>query len=416
MPNSAGQGSGRPGAMEWGTRGRPRHRAGQTATAMVTRTSRRLSATLAALAVVMAAFLIGGVASAGAQTGAPVNSTSPSLAGTALDGKKLKANKGSWTGLTPIQYAYQWLRCTSSGQECTEIPSAEQVTYKLTGGDVGKTLRVRVTASNTEGSTVASSPPSGAIASAAPKRKKTPVISGNAQDGQLLTAGNGTWKGTAPFSYTYQWEACRGTACTLVAGATGSTYRPTTPELGEKLRVLVTATNASGTARSLSKPSAKVVAGPPVAMSAPTVTGTPLVGQQLSAGTGGWAGTGPFEYSYQWRSCNLLGECTDIAGANQPTYDVAPLDVANGLEVVVTATNPLGSASATSEQTSLIKALLPSNTGLPSITGLLQDGGLLSALTGSWSGTGPLSFSYAGSCATHPAEHAKKSLKRSHRR
>src|SRR6202011_949877 len=59
-----------------------------------------------------------------------------------------------------------------------------------------------------------------------------------------------------------------------------------------------------------------------------------------------------------------------------------------------TATNGAGSASKASEATSVVGALLPSNTALPSVAGLAQDGQLLSAAVGSWSGTAPISYGY----------------------
>ena len=52
--------------------------------------------------------------------------------------------------------------------------------------------------------------------------------------------------------------------------------------------------------------------------------------------------------------------------------------------MIITATNTAGSTQATSTPTSLITALLPTNTELPTITGLLKDGQLLSATTGTW--------------------------------
>jgi hypothetical protein len=43
--------------------------------------------------------------------------------------------------------------------------------------------------------------------------------------GQLLTAATGTWSGSAPITYGYQWQLCNllGEACGNIAGATGST-------------------------------------------------------------------------------------------------------------------------------------------------------------------------------------------------
>jgi hypothetical protein len=41
----------------------------------------------------------------------PVNTTEPSISGTARVGATLQANRGEWAGQQPITYAFQWLRC-----------------------------------------------------------------------------------------------------------------------------------------------------------------------------------------------------------------------------------------------------------------------------------------------------------------
>ncbi len=327
---------------------------------------------------------------------APVASAPPSIAGKAIDGKLLKANTGSWSGAKPFSYSYLWKRCDASGAGCLEIEGAAAARYKPSSADVGHRLVVVVKATDGEGSGEASSAPSAVVAPASPRHKgAAPGIAGNAQDGQVLSATNGGWTGTGPLAFAYQWQSCTGSSCVPIGGATAATYRPAGEQLGHKLRVLVTASNGGGSASRVSKKTAAVVPGPPVDTAPPKVSGLPVVEQKLSAETGTWAGTGPFTYTYQWRGCNLVGECEDISGAHEPTYTVGPLQIANSIEVVVTAHNALGESSATSEPTSLITALLPKNLGLPSIAGLLQDGGLLSALTGSWEGSEPLGFSYA---------------------
>ena len=349
-----------------------------------------------ALSAVAGTSIVGGAATAAAEApaGPPLGAAAPALKGSPIDGKKLKVTRGVWSGAKPIAYSYGWELCSAAGDECTMIASAKAASYQLVSADIGHTLRALVSASNAQGSATATSPASSTIVPVGPHRRKSATISGLAQDGQVLSVVNGTWKGSQPMSFSYQWQSCRTGACSAIPGATQTSYRADSSELGEKLRVIVTATNGAGSGSAASKTSAKVIAGPPVSLVAPTVSGTVLIGQTLSANVGEWGGTGPFEYSYQWRTCNLLGECSDVAGATGPTYTVSPRDVASSVEVLVNATNSLGSSSATSAPTSAVNAVLPANTGLPTIAGLLEDGGILSALTGSWTGTEPLSFSY----------------------
>ncbi len=330
---------------------------------------------------------------------APTNTAPPTISGTARDGSYLHSHNGKWLGTTPLTIHYQWSRCNAAGEECAEIPGATGIAHKLGHEDVGHTLVVKLTASNEAGSASASSGHSATIAPLKPSKAKAPAIAGVPEDGKTLTAGTGTWRGTPPFTYSYQWNECTrsstGLLCTSIPGATAASYRATTSEIGKYLRATVTATNSVGSASANSSPTPKIQPGPPVSMGAPEIAGVPVDGQTLTASTGAWAGTPPFSYSYQWLSCALItGECNIIPGATGPTYTAGPLDVASGLEVVVTATGEHGSASASSAETNAVSALLPHNTELPSIVGELLDGQLLKALTGSWTGTGPLSYSY----------------------
>jgi hypothetical protein len=329
--------------------------------------------------------------------GSPVNGSLPTIAGTAKDGHLLRASKGGWTGQAPIKYAYQWTRCDASGADCEDIATAARANRKVTAEDVGHTLRVAVTASNSTGSSSATSAPTGIVAPLGPAEKSLPKIAGVFEDGQLLSVSDGTWKGTPPLSFTYQWEACNrsGGSCSVISGATSSSYRAISSQIGGKLKVIVTASNAGGSASTVSKPTSRIEAGPPVSIALPTISGSLEEGQTLTANPGAWAGTAPFAFAYHWQRCSILGgSCEDIPGATSSTYSISVLDLASTLAVVVTVSNAQGSASATSAETDPILALLPSNTVLPAISGLLQDGQLLSVGTGSWSGTEPISYSY----------------------
>jgi subtilisin family serine protease len=84
---------------------------------------------------------------------APVNSVLPSISGTAQSGQTLSASTGSWQN-SPTGYSYQWSRCTPG---CTTIGGATATSYQATDSDVGATLEVTVTASNSGGSTPATS-------------------------------------------------------------------------------------------------------------------------------------------------------------------------------------------------------------------------------------------------------------------
>jgi hypothetical protein len=130
----------------------------------------RTAAVLALAAAAVAAFATIGSASsvsASAAQYAPVNSTAATISGTATEGQTLTANEGTWTG-SPSSYAYQWVQCDTAGNACVVITSATAKTYKLQTADVGKTIRVGVTASNNDGKTSVTSGATGVVASAGP--------------------------------------------------------------------------------------------------------------------------------------------------------------------------------------------------------------------------------------------------------
>src|ERR1700686_2647089 len=252
----------------------------------------------AALLVVLCT-LFGAGSALAAGSGAPVNETTPTLAGSARDGVRLKTVKGVWSGQAPLGYSYAWRRCDASGSVCEAIAGASKASYKATHQDVGHTLRVVVSATNEIGSASATSGPSALVAAAAPAKKAAPKIAGVGQDGQLLSAGTGAWKGTPPFTYSYRWEACNslGEACSVIPGATEASYRAASSQIGGRLRAIVTATNSVGSASATSSASKRIILGPPVNTSPPTISGSLQDGQTLTAASGGWGGTGPFTYS-----------------------------------------------------------------------------------------------------------------------
>ena len=121
------------------------------------------------------------------------------------------------------------------------------------------------------------------------------------------------------------------------------------------------ASTAGGGARAASDAPALVAAAavtnhtPP-----PTISGTPAVGQTLTANKGAWTGTAPISYSYQWRRCDKNGgSCSSISGATNPTYTIQPLGAGTTLRIPVTATNTIGPTSATPFPTSVRAPAVP---------------------------------------------------------
>jgi hypothetical protein len=95
----------------------------------------------------------------------PSNTQPPAISGEAVVGSTLSATTGTWTGTEPIVYSYRWRRCNATGGSCVDIPggAANDQTYQVRTADVNFTLRVRVTARNSDGSDSAQSGPTGRV-------------------------------------------------------------------------------------------------------------------------------------------------------------------------------------------------------------------------------------------------------------
>ena len=86
----------------------------------------------------------------------PANTAPPTLSGTAAVGSTLTAANGTWNG-SPTGFAYAWARCDALGNACSPVSGQTAQTYAVTAADTGTTLRVIVTATNSAGSTSATS-------------------------------------------------------------------------------------------------------------------------------------------------------------------------------------------------------------------------------------------------------------------
>jgi Ca2+-binding RTX toxin-like protein len=280
------------------------------------------------------------------------------------------ATRGTWNGAEPIAYKFQWRRCDANGANCRDIAAGVAMNYTPAAADLGSRLRVAVTASNSFGQATAVSEPTELIAGTAPVNSFRPSISGTERAGSSLAASPGSWTGSAPITYTYEWRRCNATggACAAISGATSSSYIVQNGDVGSTIMVAVTARNSAGTATALSDVTDVIAAGTtgsttatrPSNTRAPSFTGVLARGRTLTAVSGTWSGTTPMTFSYQWQRCPATGTaCTPIALATRSTYVLAAADVNRRIRLLVTAGNVAGSTQALSAISVRVAARAP---------------------------------------------------------
>jgi len=100
---------------------------------------------------------------------APQNTSKPTISDTTpAVGETLTASTGAWQSSSSVSYTYQWRRCNGGGNNCTDIAGATNTAYKVGSADAGNTLRVQVTARNSDGSSTASSDATGKVGETTP--------------------------------------------------------------------------------------------------------------------------------------------------------------------------------------------------------------------------------------------------------
>jgi hypothetical protein len=292
---------------------------------------------------------------------APQATSAPRISGTVQQGQQLRGDRGSWRN-SPTGFTYSWLRCDGAGAHCSAIPGAHQTVYSVASGDVGHTIRFEVDARNAGGTTRAFSAPSAAaavapVAKSPPGNTAKPTISGTAQEGQTLTGSAGTWT-NSPTKFDYSWRRCNqnGSNCDGIGGAHGTTYTLTSADIGKRIRFRVKASNADGSRKAESDPTAVVrAAAKPGSSSPPTISGTAAEGSTLNGSKGSWTHS-PSSFDYAWLRCDRNGNnCGAISGARGASYVLTSADVGSTVRFRVTATNSEGSTTATSVPTAVVQ-------------------------------------------------------------
>jgi Ca2+-binding RTX toxin-like protein len=223
--------------------------------------------------------------------------------------------------------------------------------------------------------------------------------------GDFLTASVGTWTGTFPFTYAYQWKRCDPAdpingQCIDITNARSSFYTPVAADYGKRLRVQVTVTNSQGSASQNSEVTAAVTADAVVLRVTPQIFGGNTVDSVLSLTAGSWDGSTPLTFTYSWRRCNPVGDltsCVAIPGATTPSYTPTVADIGFSIRVWITGSNLAGSDVAVTNHTFPVvdkQHFSPSTIDAPAIVGTLAIGRQLTGSIGSFDGDTPIATTF----------------------
>jgi autotransporter family porin len=99
--------------------------------------------------LLLAVVLFAGTSVAG-RLRAPHNRVAPKIAGAFLSGQTVSALHGRWSN-RPTRFRYAWQSCNRAGRSCARVRGARRPRYVIGSDQVGRRLRVVVTAFNRAG-------------------------------------------------------------------------------------------------------------------------------------------------------------------------------------------------------------------------------------------------------------------------
>ena len=325
----------------------------------------------------------------------------PTISGTPQVGQTLTLDTSEIAdadGLTHASYTYlyQWLRNNA------EIAGQTESAYTLVNADRGRTIKVKVSftddANNAESRTSAATEAVAPLPNILPTG--APTINGTPQVGRTLTVDTSEIAdadGMETAVFRYQWGAATDFATLEFHGENSPTFTLAPGDEGLAITVKVSFTDDAGNAESLTSAATVAVAPPPnyEPTGLPAVTGTPQVGETLTADTSAIDdadGLTNVAYSYQWLGDQSVIDANtgttyyvnvEIPGATGATYTLAPADKGRTFAVRVSFTDDRGNSESLTSGNTVIVAARPNSepTGLPSIAGTPQVGETLTADT-----------------------------------
>ena len=324
---------------------------------------------------------------------APISAVAPSIilpyASVPVVGATISTSNGLWSG-NPLltTYTHQWQRSLDNGGSWTNLVGQTGSTYKVTASDYAFRLRARVTATNLNGSTVASSIQSGVVAESF--NVQIPIVRGTLVVGQLLEVTDGVWSSDYPLTFRYQWKK----SGNAISGATSPSYRLTDSDVNSDISVSVIAYSSLGSVPADSTiRSAVAAAGNSVA---PAISGTVRVYNTLTTSAGTWLNTPTPTYQWQRSSDGIFWN--NIDSATNSTYVIAIGDVGFFIRSQVFGTKTISGNpyvyTSSSVQTIVVPTPTAISTSAPIVSGSWTTGSTLSTSNGSWTSSGTFTYQW----------------------
>jgi hypothetical protein len=187
----------------------------------------------------------------------------PLVTGDTLEGETLTASDGEWESDLQLTFAWQWFFCAPNPDDgCVELDGETDPAYRLASEDRGGFLAVEVTATSSAGSTVAYSELVGPVRVIPIENLVAPSIAGSATEGSELVGDTGSWRGSA-LTYVVDWLRCAPLTGLCESSGVDGRRRLRRDDVGQVLRLRVTASNPWGeVVEVLSAPTAVVTAAP----------------------------------------------------------------------------------------------------------------------------------------------------------
>lgn len=303
------------------------------------------------------------------------NTPTPTIEGLAREGATLSLGSGSLTWSSPAQTSVQWLK------NGVAVAGATANNLALTASDIGSVFTVAVTGSASGYASVTKvSAPTSVVTAAAIIGSK-PTITGTAQVGQTITANAGYWESGVALAYKWLRNGAP------ISGATSATYTLATEDNGTQVSVEVTGSK-SGLPNLVQTSTAVSVTTTILTLTpTPTISGTPQVGQTLTANAGAW--DSGVTLRYQWSRAGVA-----ISGATSTNYVVVAADLNLALSVTVTGSKTgFVSVTKTSNPINVVSGSFAS-APTPTISGTAKLDQTLTVSAGTWDTGSTLTYQW----------------------